>query len=133
MRSTEGDIPLNVADQLANLVGRQSNLHGVGARLKFTTGNGIPVSSELWRRRSCCEKSIRSVDYRTHGWILQVGFINFLILSPIMCANSDGVKQDGRRISWDPVVHPISIVPAHVPQHLTSHIRALIQEDLPVK
>ena len=49
-----------------------------------------------------------------------------------MCANGDSVKQDGRRIAGDPAVHPISIVPAHVPQHLTSHIRALIEEDPPV-
>ena len=41
-------------------------------------------------------------------------------------------KLTFHRIAGDPAVHPISIVPAHVPQHLTSHIRALIEEDPPV-
>ena len=45
-------------------------------------------------------------------------FINLLILGPIMCANGDGVKQDGRWIAGDPAVHPISSIPAHIPQHL---------------
>ena len=31
-----------------------------------------------------------------------------------------------------PAVHSISIIPAHIPPHLSSHIRALIEEYLPV-
>ena len=49
-----------------------------------------------------------------------------------MCANGDGVKQDGLPITADPAVHPIIIIPAHIPQHLESHIRALIEKDLQV-
>ena len=50
-----------------------------------------------------------------------------------MCANGDGVEQDGLFIARYPAVHPICIIVAHKPQHLSSHIRALIEQDLPVK